>query len=75
MATVIRPVGRPAKFNDKSVKLLKKIVSKFGLRKGQAELARKGVEVSLPTLSKYVSSDLGGSPVVMRRGRPKGLTA
>ena len=75
MATVIRPVGRPNKFNSKTVKLFKRVVAKFGLRKGQVELARQGVEVCLPTLSKYVASNVAGTPLVLRRGRPKSLTA
>jgi len=69
-ATEVR-LGRPNKFDNKGVKLLKSVVRAFGLRKGQAELAKRGIEVSLPTLSKYVTSNLGGSnPIKLKRGRP-----
>lgn len=77
MSTATKKLGRPNKFNSTSVRLLKSVVRAFGLRKGQVELARQGVEVSLPTLAKYTQSKLGGSnPVKLKRGRPrKDLTA
>jgi hypothetical protein len=65
--------GRPDKFSPKEVRTLKSVCRKHGLRRGQGILlADHGIEVSLPTLAKYISTKLGGTnPVQLRRGRPK----
>lgn len=64
--------GRPDKFGAKQVRTLKSVCRKLGLRKGRVALAELGIEVSLPTLAKYISSNIGGTKAVeLRRGRPK----
>lgn len=65
-----RRVGRPARFDLDGIKLAKEVVAQFGLRKGVEELAKRGVKVSLPTLSKYIHSRKGGKAIKLRRGRP-----
>lgn len=65
-----RRVGRPARFDLEGIKLAKEVVAQFGLRKGVEELAKRGVKVSLPTLSKYIHSRKGGKAIKLRRGRP-----
>ena len=47
MATA-RRAGRPARFNLDGIKLAKEVVAQYGLRKGQVELEKRGVKVSLP---------------------------
>jgi len=69
MATA-RRAGRPARFNLDGIKLAKEVVAQYGLRKGQVELEKRGVKVSLPTLAKYVHSRKGGKAIKLRRGRP-----
>lgn len=85
---VVRGRGRPEKFSAGIVRILKAIVKREGLVKGQAFINEHGVSigknhypitVSLPTLSKYVkrSTVAGkdvGKKVELRRGRPLGST-
>ena len=63
--------GRPKRFDSKGVAFAKKMVSEYGLRKGQLELADRGINVSLPPLAKYITTDLDGTkPLKLFRGRP-----
>ena len=55
MATA-RRAGRPARFNLDGIKLAKEVVAQYGLRKGQVELEKRGVKVSLPHLITYLLS-------------------
>lgn len=73
--------GRPVAFNAKFIKAFKGIVRKHGLLKGREFIVKNGVTVdgyeyeiniSMPTLSKYAKSNVGGDPVALRRGRPLG---
>jgi hypothetical protein len=71
---IARGRGRPKRFDSKGVAFAKIVVSKYGLRKGQIKLAARGVNVSLPTLAKYITTDLDGTkPLKLRRGRPSPL--
>ena len=73
--------GRPVAFSAKFIKAMKSVVRKHGLLKGRELLLANGVTVdgyeyeiniSMPTLSKYAKSNVGGEPVELRRGRPLG---
>lgn len=73
--------GRPEKFSAGFVRAFKAVVRKHGLLQGQQLINANGVTVggkhhavniSLPTLSKYVKRDgQGGNAVALFRGRPK----
>lgn len=68
----VAKVGRPNKFNAEQVRLFKSVVREFGLTGAIPVLLEKGLSVSVPTLSKYVSGGAGGRPPVkLRRGRRK----
>jgi len=63
-------VGRPNKFGAETVRLFKSVVREFGLSGAIPVLLEKGVQVSVPTLSKYVSGFKGGRPPIkLKRGR------
>ena len=68
---IARGRGRPKRFDSKGVAFAKKMVIEYGLRKGQIKLADRGINVSLPTLAKYITTDLDGTkPLKLFRGRP-----
>jgi hypothetical protein len=74
MAKVVKvaKVGRPKKFNSEQVRLFKSVVREFGLTGAIPVLLEKGLSVSVPTLSKYISTGAGGRPPVrLKRGRPR----
>lgn len=71
MGTKVVRRGRPNKFTPLQVRSLKQIVRAYGLREGQKALKEIGIDISLPTLSKYINTDVAGKPVTLRRGRPK----
>lgn len=74
MAKKVVKAGRPNKFSNEQVRLFKTVVREFGLTKSIPVLLERGVSVSVPTLSKYVSSGAGGRPPVkLRRGRRKSV--
>lgn len=63
-------VGRPNKFGAETVRLFKSVVREFGLSGAIPVLLEKGVQVSVPTLAKYVHSGKGGRPPIkLKRGR------
>lgn len=79
--------GRPNKFGTAEVRAMRAIVREHGLVKGAAVINERGlmvagkggqvhrdVTVCLPTLSKYVQSEIGGKPLALKRGRPKGYS-
>jgi hypothetical protein len=70
MANVTKKVGRPQKYGPKVIKALKSVVRLHGLIAGRDVILAKGViiggkrvdiNISLPTLSKYVKSEQGGT--------------
>ncbi|NDH09767.1 MAG: hypothetical protein EBY16_09200 [Gammaproteobacteria bacterium] len=62
--------GRPNKFSNSQVALLKSVVKQFGLSGAIPVLAEQGVSVSMTTLSKYVHGGSGGRPPLrLKRGR------
>lgn len=68
----VAKAGRPNKFNAEQVRLFKSVVREFGLTGAIPVLLERGLSVSVPTLSKYVSSGAGGRPPIkLRRGRRK----
>ena len=69
MATLRR--GRPNKFSGVQVRAIKAIVRAYGLREGQKALKEIGLQLSLPTLARYITSTIAGKPIKLRRGRPK----
>lgn len=72
MATVSLRRGRPNRFSNSEVRTVKSVCRQYGLRGGQVELANRGIVVSLPTLAKYIKSEMGGTkPVKTKRGRRK----
>lgn len=63
-------LGRPNKFTNQQVTLLKSVVRQFGLSGAIPVLAEKGMSMSLTTLAKYCRSGKGGRPPVkLKRGR------
>jgi hypothetical protein len=74
MATAVKVArrGRPNKFTPLQIRSLKQIVRAYGLREGQKALKEIGIEISLPTLAKYISTDVAGKPIHLKRGRPAG---
>jgi hypothetical protein len=68
----VAKVGRPKKFTSEQVRLFKSVVREFGLTGAIPVLLEKGLSVSVPTLSKYISTGAGGRPPVrLKRGRPR----
>jgi hypothetical protein len=68
----VKEMANHAKFSKSQVKLVKSLVSQFGLAGAVVVFAEQGVKVSIPTLKKYASSGLGGRPPVkLKRGRRK----
>ncbi len=64
-ATVKR--GRPVVFTGKLAETVVKYIRKHGITKGQEELAKKGIKVSLPTMTKLAKAN----DITFSRGRPR----
>lgn len=78
MSKITKKVGRPQKYGPKVIKVLKSVVRLHGLIEGRNVILAEGIivegkkreiNISLPTLSKYVKSEQGGTkPVKLIRG-------
>lgn len=70
MAKSTKKVGRPQKYSGRVIRALKSVVRLHGLIAGREHILAEGVivngkpmsiNISLPTLSKYVKSEQGGT--------------
>jgi hypothetical protein len=59
--------GRPVVFTGKLAETVVKVIRKHGITKGQEELAKKGVKISLPTMTKLAKAH----NITFTRGRPR----
>jgi len=59
--------GRPPVFVGKLADTVVKVIKKHGITKGQEELAKKGIKVSLPTMTKLAKAH----NITFTKGRPR----